>query len=174
MIDRVLRGDAAAERELYDAHVDRVYRLAFRMTGDEGMAQEYTQDTFIRAFDRLPKFRRESALSTWLHSIAMSVVLNGLRKVRRVRARQTDLDAATNVTHKRTSSDPMLRRRLHAAIDNLSDDHRAVVVLHDVEGLKHQEIAAILEIPVGTSKARLSRARTALREELGALASESL
>jgi RNA polymerase sigma-70 factor (ECF subfamily) len=173
LIDHILRGDAAAERALYDAHVDRVYRLAYRMTGDEAMAQEYTQDTFIRAFDRLPSFRRESALSTWLHSITMSVVLNGLRKVRRLRARETDLDAAHEVSHRHASGDLMLRRRLHAAIDALGDEHRAVVVLHDVEGLKHQEIAALLGIQVGTSKARLSRARAALRERLDTLVSES-
>ncbi len=172
-IDGILRGDAAAERAFYDEHVERVYRLAFRMTGDESMAQEYTQDTFIRAFDRLASFRRESALSTWLHTITMSVVLNGLRKVRRMRARETDLDAAAHVPRERPSSDPVLRRRLHAAIDGLGDEQRAVDVLHDVEGLKHQEIAQILEIPVGTSKARLSRARAALREQLGSLASES-
>lgn len=173
LIDRILRGDAAAERALYDAHVDRVYRLAYRMTGDEGMAQEYAQDAFIRAFDRLSSFRGESALSTWLHSITMSVVLNGLRKVRRMRACETDLNAASDVSQDRASGDLMLRRRLHAAIDALGDEHRAVVVLHDVEGLKHQEIGALLGIPVGTSKARLSRARAALREELGTLASES-
>lgn len=173
LIDRILRGDPNAERALYDTYVERVYRLAYRMTGEEGMAQEYTQDTFVRAFERLGSFRGEAALSTWLHRITMSVVLNGLRKVRRLRGRETDLDAARQVSQMRPSSDPMLRERLHLAIDALSDDHRAVVVMHDVEGLKHQEIASILDIPVGTSKARLSRARAALREHLGPLATES-
>ncbi len=83
LVTRALDGDPAAERELYDTHVDRVYRLAFRMTGDDDLAQEFTQETFIRAFDRLRQFRGEAALSTWLHSIALSVVYNGMRKIKR-------------------------------------------------------------------------------------------
>jgi RNA polymerase sigma-70 factor (ECF subfamily) len=72
LVERVVGGDPAAERRLYDAHVDRVYRLTYRMTGDDDLAQEFTQETFIRAFDRLKQFRGEAALSTWLHSIAVS------------------------------------------------------------------------------------------------------
>ena len=83
LISRVLAGDPSAERALYDAHVDRVFRLAYRMAGDMDRAQDYTQETFIRAFSRLQTFRGDAALSTWLGSIAISVTLNGLRKVRR-------------------------------------------------------------------------------------------
>ena len=82
LIGRVLAGDPGAERELYDAHVDRVFRLVYRMAGDPDRAQDYTQETFIRAFRRLADFRGESALSTWLCSIAISVTLNGLRRLR--------------------------------------------------------------------------------------------
>src|SRR5205809_6539526 len=94
LIARVRAGDGAAERALYDAHVDRVYRLAYRLAGDDDLAREFTQDTFVRAFDRLGTFRGEAKLSTWLHAIATSVVLNGLRKVKRFRQRETDLTAA--------------------------------------------------------------------------------
>ena len=83
LIARVRAGDSAAERALYDAHVDRVYRLAFRLAGDDALAQDFTQETFIRAFDRLGSFRGEAAFSTWLHTITTTVVLNGLRKVKR-------------------------------------------------------------------------------------------
>ena len=83
LIAKVRAGDGAAERALYDAHVDRVYRLAYRLAGDDELAREFTQDTFVRAFDRLGAFRGEAKLSTWLHAIATSVVLNGLRKVKR-------------------------------------------------------------------------------------------
>ena len=85
LLTRAQAGDPAAERALYDTHVDRVYRLTFRMAGDATLAQEFTQDTFVRAFERLGTFRGDSALSTWLHTIAVSVSLNGLRKVRRLR-----------------------------------------------------------------------------------------
>ena len=85
LIGQVLAGDPVAERVLYDAHVDRVFRLVYRMAGDMDRAQDWVQETFIRAFDRLAGFRGESALSTWLCSIAISVSLNGLRQVRRAR-----------------------------------------------------------------------------------------
>src|SRR5207249_4542485 len=97
LIARVRAGDGAAERALYDTHVDRVYRLAYRLSGDDELAREFTQDTFVRAFERLGSFRGEARLSTWLYAITTSVVLNGLRKVKRFRRRETDLTEATGV-----------------------------------------------------------------------------
>src|SRR5881275_2056346 len=91
LIARCLAGDADAERALYDAHVDRIYRLIYRMAGDGDLAQDFTQDTFIRAFERLGQFRGDSSLATWLHSIAVSVALNGMRKVKRTTTRLDDL-----------------------------------------------------------------------------------
>src|SRR6266496_2524780 len=85
LIARVRAGDGLAERALYDAHVDRVFRLAYRLAGDDALARDFTQETFIRAFERLDTFRGDSALSTWLHAITTSVDLNGLRKVTRFR-----------------------------------------------------------------------------------------
>lgn len=166
LIKRVLSGDPAAERTLYETHVDRVYRLAYRMTGDENMAEEYTQETFIRAFDRLGGFEGRSALSTWIHSITVSVVLTGLRKVKRIRSRETELSDVIAATTRAGGTDVSLKIRLHSAIDKLSDDLRLVFVMHDVEGYKHEEIAEVLDVPVGTTKSRLSRARQALREAL--------
>ena len=166
LVTRILNGDRAAERTFYDAHVDRVYRLAYRMTGDETMAEEYTQETFIRAFDRLGGFEGRSALSTWIHSITVSVVLSGLRKVKRLRQRETELNDVTLATTQARDSDVALKIRLHNAIDTLGDDLRLVFVMHDIEGYKHKEIADVLDVPVGTTKSRLSRARMALREEL--------
>ena len=80
LINLILAGDAAAERQLYDTHVDRVFRLAYRMTGDTTQAEDLTQDTFIRAFDRLADFRGEAPFAGWLHRVATSVILTGLRK----------------------------------------------------------------------------------------------
>jgi RNA polymerase sigma-70 factor (ECF subfamily) len=169
LLTRAQAGDPAAERALYDTHVDRVYRVAFRLAGDAELAREFTQDTFVRAFERLATFRGESALSTWLHAIAVSVALNGLRKVRRLR-REVQLEQAESLGGDRPRSDPVLRRRLYEAIDKLPTGYRTVFLMHDLEGFTHEEIGAALGIEAGTSKAQLFRARARLRERLADLA----
>jgi RNA polymerase sigma-70 factor, ECF subfamily len=172
LVQRVLAGDPAAERELYDAHVDRVYRLAFRITGDADQATEYTQDTFVRVFERLAEFRGEAALSTWITSVAMSVVYGGLRKIKRFREREVDLDTAVAVSATVREAEPDLKASLTAAIDALPDGYRTVFLMHDVEGYTHEEIGAALGIQEGTSKGQLSRARARLREMLAAFEGE--
>ena len=172
LITRVRAGDGVAERALYDAHVDRVYRLAYRFAGDDELAREYTQDTFVRAFEQLGTFRGEAKLSTWLHAIATSVVLNGLRKVKRFHRRETELDDAATVAATPRRAEPDLKRRLAQAIDALPEGYRTVFLLHDVEGYTHEEIGASLGIETGTSKAQLSRARAKLRDALADFAGE--
>jgi RNA polymerase sigma-70 factor (ECF subfamily) len=172
LINRVRAGDGAAERALYDAHVDRVYRLAYRLAGDDVLAQDFTQETFIRAFDRLGTFRGDSAFSTWLHAITTTVVLNGLRKVKRFRRREADLTDADGVSGGRREAEPDLKVRLQRAIDALPEGYRTVFVMHDVEGYTHEEIGAALGVETGTSKAQLSRARAKLREALADFAGE--
>jgi RNA polymerase sigma-70 factor (ECF subfamily) len=166
LIDRVLAGDQNAERELYDTHVDRVFRLVFRMVGDLHRAQDYTQEAFIRAFRHLSTFRGDAALSTWLCSIAVSVTLNGLRSVRRQREREVALDDAPALGVRTREAEPDLKVRLTKAIDGLPPGYRTVFVMHDVEGYTHEEIAGTLGIQSGTSKAQLFRARARLREVL--------
>ena len=172
LIARVRTGDDAAARVLYDAHVDRVYRLAFRLAGDDALAQDFTQETFIRAFDRLGSFRGDAAFSTWLHTITTTVVLNGLRKVKRFRQREADIDDAHEVAANPRRAEPDLKTRLKQAIDGLPDGYRTVFVMHDVEGYTHEEIGATLGVEVGTSKAQLSRARAKLRTALADFAGE--
>jgi RNA polymerase sigma-70 factor (ECF subfamily) len=157
---------------MYEAHVDRVYRLAYRMTGEEELAREYTQDTFVRVFQRLGDFRGDAALATWIHSIAVSVVLNGLRKVKRSRQREVDLDDAPELTVSQLPAEPKLRARIRSAIDALSERYRLVFVMHDIEGFTHEEIGSSLQVAVGTSKAMLFRARARLREQLADIAQE--
>ena len=166
LISRVLAGDPTAERALYDAHVDRIFRLVYRMAGDVDRAQDYTQETFIRAFARLKEFRGEAALSTWLGSIAISIALNGLRKIRRLRDREVPLDDAPPIGRMAREAEPDLKTRLAQAIDGLPEGYRAVFVMHDVEGYTHEEIASSLGVHPGTSKAQLFRARARLREAL--------
>jgi len=174
LIARVVAGDRLAARELYDAHAPRVFRLAFRLTGESELARELTQETFIRAFAQLGRFRGESALSTWLHRVTLSVVSNAMRKIKRFRARETDLDEATSMAAETRRADPDLRDKLHRAIDELPEIYRVTLVMHDVEGYTHEEIANVLGVAEGTCKSRLSVARAQLREKLAPYAKEWL
>ena len=166
---RILSGDATAERQLYDAHVDRVYRLAYRMCGDAALAEDLTQDTFLRAFGRLDHWRGDGSLGGWLHRVAVTVILGGLRRRGRRLRHETavaELDQMA-VAAPAVERDAALGRRLEQAIASLDDVHRLAFVMHEMEGLTHQEIAAASGAPVGTIKARLSRARGKLRQALG-------
>ena len=172
LIARVVGGDRLAARELYDAHVDRVFRLAFRLTGETELARELTQETFIRAFAQLRRFRGESALSTWLHRVTLSVVSNAMRKVKRFRTREADLEEADGMAAAGATVDPDLREKLYRAIDDLPEIYRVTFIMHDVEGYTHDEIASTLGIAEGTCKSRLSVARAQLREKLASVAKE--
>ena len=98
LIARARMGDEAAERAIYDAHVDRVYWLAYRMCGRQDLAQDLTQDVFIRTFERLGDYRGDAPFKSWLNAITTSVVLNGIRKLKRFDAREAVLDEAAMVT----------------------------------------------------------------------------
>jgi RNA polymerase sigma-70 factor (ECF subfamily) len=173
LIGRVLAGDRIAARQLYDTHAPRVYRLAYRLTGDADLAREFTQDTFVRAFQQLPRFRGDSALATWLHRITVTVVANAMRKVKRIRERETVIDDAHPLSADGMSNvDPILRERLKRAIDDLPEIYRITVIMHDLEGYTHTEIAEVLGVAEGTCKSRLSMARAQLREALSDLRGE--
>lgn len=172
LIARVLAGDRIAARELYDAHSPRVFRLAYRLTGDADLAREFTQDTFVRAFGQLPKFRGDSALSTWLHRITVTVVANAMRKVKRFRERETDLEDVHPIGSEGAAVDPVLRDRLRRAIGDLPEIYRTTLIMHDIEGYTHTEIAEVLGVAEGTCKSRLSQARAQLRAVLSDLAPE--
>ena len=166
LITKVLQGDAEAERLLYERHVDKVYRLAWRMAGDATQAEDLTQDAFIRAFDRLADFRGDAPFGAWLHRVAASVILSALRKRKRVQSVESLRDDLEPLGAAVPETDHDLKRRLASAVDGLYDPHRMVFVMHDMEGFTHQEIAAAMDTPVGTAKARLSRARAKLRAAL--------
>ena len=166
LIERVLSGDMAAARQLYDAHVVQVHRLALRMTADDALAQDATQDAFVRVFKGLRQFRRDASLSTWIHQVAVSATLNAIRGRKRWNSRTAEIEEAEQVVRYSPQAEPDLKERLYAAIDALPDIYRAVFVLYDVEGHTHDEIGKLLRIPSGTSKARLSEARSRLRNAL--------
>ncbi len=166
LIERVRAGDMAAARELYDTHIGAVHRLAMRMTGDEVLAQDATQVAFIRAFRSLGRFRGEASFGTWVHRITVSATLNVIKARKRWHARSAAIEEAADVAQHSAEPDVVLKERLHAAIDALPEIYRIVFVLYVVEGFNHAEIGARLAIPVGTSKARLSMARSKLRVAL--------
>ena len=173
LIKQVLAGDRVAARELYDAHAPRVYRLAYRLTGDADLAREFTQDTFVRAFAQLPRFRGDAAFSTWIHRITVTVVANAMRRVKRLKTRETELDDAIPIHgDSGGGSDPILRERLQKAIDGLGEIYRTTLIMHDLEGYTHQEIADVLGVAEGTCKSRLAVARAQLREKLSDLRGE--
>jgi len=171
LISRVLDGDREAARRLYDAHAPRVYRLVYRLCGDEELAQDFTQDTFIRAFDQLARFRGEAAFSTWLHRIAVTTTSNAMRKVKRQWTRETAIDGIPEPAAPPAADDD-LQTRLAAAIDALPEIYRTTLVMHDIEGFTHPEIASALGVPEGTCKSRLFQARAQLRRTLAPLAED--
>ncbi len=142
LIGRVLAGDPAPSGRCTTRTWIACSGWSTGWSGDLDRAQDYVQETFIRAFQRLGEFRGETALSTWLCSIAISVTLNGLRKLKRAREREVALDEAPVDRNHAREAEPDLKVRLTQAIDELPEGYRTVFVMHDVEGYTHEEIAA--------------------------------
>ena len=159
-------GDENAFRSLYDRTVERIYALCLRLSADPGHAEELTQDVFVQAWRRLATFRGESAFSTWLHRLAVNVVLAEKRATGRRERRVLAVEGLEDLQSPGRAPRPGLRMDLDAAIAALPAGARAVFVLHDVEGYRHEEIAELSGVATGTSKAQLFRARRLLREML--------
>ena len=165
LVDRAVNGDFAAYERLYHRHVGRIYALCLRMTADPTSAEDLTQQAFIRGWERLDTFRGESEFAAWLHRIAVNIVLTDRRsRGRRFEQPVDDIDALVAAPLPRQTAAGGID--LERAIARLPQRARAVFVLHDVEGYRHDEIAELLEIAVGTSKTQLHRARRLLREAL--------
>jgi RNA polymerase sigma-70 factor (ECF subfamily) len=146
---------------LYDRHAPMLYRFAARLAGGPGIEPaELVQEAWVRAIERLALFRWESSLRTWL----CGIVLNRWREVRRGSERDRTVVALAEREPERPASDLALRRRLDQALGELAEGYRTVLLLHDVEGYTHEEIARHFGIAEGTSKSQLHRARRALRD----------
>ena len=157
-------GDAHAFERLYRAHVARIHSLARRMLSEDE-ADETTQDVFVRAWQKLATFRGESAFGTWLHRLAVNVILARRAELATRRQRYHDDEAPLELVSARRSG-PEDAMDFEEALGRLPDGARQVFVLHDVEGYRHEEIAEMLGCVVGTSKSQLHRARMALRRHL--------
>jgi RNA polymerase sigma-70 factor (ECF subfamily) len=169
------QGDAGAFERIYRLHSRRVYALCLRMVGNTAEAEDLTQDAFLQLFRKIGTFRGESAFSTWLHRLAVNVVLMKLRKKTLPETsleESTDPDDETSGPKREIGAPDLLlsgsidRVHLQRAIEQLPPGYRQVFVLHDVQGFEHNEIAGLMQCSIGNSKSQLHKARMRLRELL--------
>ncbi len=172
VIERAKCGDQAAFKTLYEVHVDHVFRLAYRFAGEEEFAKDIAQEVFVRVFQRLEQFEGRSAFSTWIHTVTVSVALNALRKRKRRDSHEFPVLETVSASVRPAGEQTESRERLRDAVESLPEGYRTVFLMHDLEGFNHREIAGMLGIAEGTSKARLSRARRKLRTLLWDFAEE--
>lgn len=159
-------GDRQAFQRLYRLHVDRIYGALYRLAGyDHARAEDLTQDAFVRAWQKLASFRHESAFGTWLYRLAVNVALMDLRARGSDPVSMIDHDLLPDAGE--TPFCAAEREELERCIARLPPRARAVLVLHDIEGWRHEDIGTELDMAVGTSKAQLHRARQLLRTLLG-------
>jgi RNA polymerase sigma-70 factor (ECF subfamily) len=161
VVRRAQQGDVEAFERIYRTHSPAVYALCRRMVGDERESRDLVQDVFVRTWQRLTTFRGQSALGTWIHRLAVNVVLEQLRSAKRdtLRFIDDDDDALPSSTNERQLDTAM---DLDRALVRLPAGARSVFVLHDIHGYSHDEIAQMTGIAPGTARAQLWRARRAL------------
>lgn len=161
LIRQAQQGDEAAMHALYRRYAPRVYAVVRRIAGTDALAEDWAQEAWIRAFRALPKFRGDSAFSTWLHRVAVNSALQGKRSRNRHDSRETALPATLPGRGPREATE--LRLTLEWAMEQIPDGMRKVLVLHDVEGFTHEEIGEMLGVAPGTSKSQLFKARAKMR-----------
>ncbi|WP_231930855.1 sigma-70 family RNA polymerase sigma factor [Botrimarina hoheduenensis] len=175
LIDRTLAGDSAAFGELVRRHQDRLRGALLRVTGSAEEAEDAAQEAFIQAYLKLSTFQRSAKFYTWLYRVAFNLAISKNRKWRPRVSLTTVQDAggpeptATTDSPETPLHETERSEQLHAAIAELADDHREVLVLREFEDMDYQQIAEVLGVPVGTVRSRLFRARAQLRDRLGPL-----
>jgi RNA polymerase sigma-70 factor (ECF subfamily) len=167
LVEQAQAGDLVAFERLYRENERKVFALSLRLSSDAALAEELTQEVFVRAWRKLSTFRGESAFSSWLYPLTVNVALSERRSRRRREARIVATDDTASLERAGAPAAPEAGFDLEKAMATLPPGARAVFVLHDVEGRTHEEIAAMLKLAPGTSKAQLHRARRLLREALG-------
>jgi len=183
LVEACRGGQTEAFGALVRRYQDRLYATVLRLVGSSEDAEDVLQDTFVRAFERLDQFHGDSSFYTWIYRIAVNLALSGYRR-RRVRAslkrsRMWSAPVSSEPADRSPEADPTIsleraerEKLIEDALDRLGPEHRAVVILKDFDGHRYEEISAILDIPVGTVRSRLHRARGELRELLRNLVDE--
>ncbi len=174
LLDRVKAGDHLAFAQLYSLHKRRIYSLCLRMVGNVSEAEDLTQEAFLQLHRKISTFRGDSAFSTWMHQLAVNVVLMHFRKKGLSLTPMDDaMEVPTEGSHARsfgaldlTLAGAIDRMALERAVAGLPAGYRLVFVLHDIEGYEHNEIASLLECSIGNSKSQLHKARLKLRDAL--------
>jgi RNA polymerase sigma-70 factor (ECF subfamily) len=172
LIDESLGGNSAAFGELVRIHQDRLFNAVTHFIGDATEAEDVVQEAFVQAYLKLSSFQRTSAFYTWLYRIAFNTAVSRKRRKRVVTSVDTSREQTGEEPLDRGEAPdkPLLRAeqavQVQAALDLLSDEHSAILVLREVDGLEYEEIGQVLDINVGTVRSRLHRARMALREKL--------
>ncbi len=161
LIEGAARGEPRAVRALYERYAPRVFAVVRRMAGDDDLAQDWAQESWIRIFRALPSFRGESRFSTWIHRIAVNTALQALRSAGTRTRREGEMPAVVAIPPR--TRDVLLENRLESALDQVPEGMRKVLVLHDVEGYTHEEIGSLLGINPGTSKSQLFKGRAKMR-----------
>ncbi len=182
LIQRVLDGDVLAFEELVERYQQKVFNIAYRMSGNHEDALDLSQESFLRAYRALPRFKGQSAFSTWLFRIVNNTCIDALRKRKRqplvvlstdssIETEEGEYQIEFPAPESETPEEQALRGELHEqvqlALSRLSEEHRLALVLRDIEGYSYEEIAEMLDINIGTVKSRINRARLAMREEIG-------
>ncbi|MCS6771836.1 MAG: sigma-70 family RNA polymerase sigma factor [Kiritimatiellae bacterium] len=183
LVEQARHGDYAAFEELIRRYQRRIYALVYNMTGHREDAEDLVQDVFIKAYRSLDGFKGDASFFTWIYRIAVNRTINFLKRRKREAAdlRLDDMDPSAErdpaFLELRSRESPVrevtlgeLQKKLNAALQNLSEKHRTVVVLHDIQGMPHEEIAKIMKCSVGTVRSRLFYARQHLQRELSEFA----
>ena len=165
LISKAKKGDKQAFRSLYDEHIGRVYALCYRLTGEKGMAEDASQEVFIQLWKKLANFDGQSQFSTWLHSVTANITISYMRKHKGWVQRMFNLENSgiNEMPAEENSTDV----DLEALVIRLPERARMVFVLHAIEGYRHEDIASMLNMAVGSSKAQFFRAKQLLKDFMG-------
>ncbi|MFC3095218.1 RNA polymerase sigma factor [Alteromonas sediminis] len=162
LIEAAKQGDKLAYRQLYESHVGRVYALCFRLTADKALAEDATQEVFIQLWRKLDNYSGQSKFSTWLHSVTSNVTVSYIRKQKGWWQKVFNIEDAG--LHEDADAGSAGDIDLEAYILKLPERARMVFVLHAIEGFRHEEVASMLDMAVGSSKAQFHRAKQLLTE----------
>jgi len=168
LVKKIQKGNKQAFKTLYTLYVDKIFCLSYRMVNDSHIAEDLTQDIFVRAWEKINNFGFKSSFFTWLYRLAVNVIIRKKEKTNRIAEQEADVEIEELYKNDVAFESEKIESFIDCekALKNLPNQARYVFILHDMEGFTHKEIEKIMNISIGTSKAHLFRARKLLKEEL--------